>query len=300
MRGFGDSRKRIRLHCAAVALAGCALLSAPTAPAQTAPAAGSPAQPTTATAVPAHIPSTPAFEVAAIHQNAAGESARSHIVSSPFDGQFRTVNESLKGLIRWAYEMPEARIFGAPGWTGSTFFDIDAKADPALDEKLKPLSSDSGRQVKEEMVRSLLADRFKLTARRETRDMPIYALVVAKNGAKLGETKADGTTTDSSPGRIRVQGGNSLALLAEQLSRVSGRVVIDKTGISGRYHLNLKWTPDDLRAPSPGAQTAATLPPDSGPSLFTAIEEQLGLKLEPAKGPVEVLVVDHVEMPSEN
>ena len=121
-------------------------------------------------------------------------------------------------------------------------------------------------------------------------------LAVAKGGARLGPDQSTGTTINLSNGRIEVQMANSVASLAEQLSKVVGRDVVDKTGIAGRYHLTLQWAPDDAAAPSSGSGGSA----NSGPSLFTALEEQLGLKLVPAKGPVQVLVVDRAEMPSAN
>jgi uncharacterized protein (TIGR03435 family) len=148
-------------------------------------------------------------------------------------------------LIHWAYEIPETRILDAPKWAGSTYFNIEAKADPAIDQQLHNLSADVGRKLKEGMVQALLADRFKLVTHAETREMPIYTLVVAKSGAKLGDIKSDGTTINYGRDHLEVQGPNSTALLAEVLSKQVGRPVIDQTGISGRYDLTLKWTPDD-------------------------------------------------------
>jgi uncharacterized protein (TIGR03435 family) len=248
----------------------------------------------------------PVFEVAAIHQNVADQSGRSHIVSSTADGHFLTINASLQSIVRWAFDMPETRILGGPAWMSSTKFDIDAKGDASVDAQLHGLSSDDSRAVKRRMVQGLLADRFKLVTHRETRELPIYALVVAKGGAKLGATQANGTTINARRGQIEVQGSNSVALLAEELSKIVGRVVVDKTGIEGRYNIVLKWTPDDsagsgFNAPPAFNATASAAPAaDSGPSIFTAIQEQLGLKLDAEKGPVEVLVIDHIEMPSEN
>ena len=208
------------------------------------------------------------------------------IWSSPSDGRFMATNVSVMTLIWWAYEMPEARILGAPAWVNASHFNIDATADPSVDQQLKGLSSDAGRKVKETMVRALLADRFKLVTHTETRELPIYTLVVAKGGPRLGALKDSGTSVNRGSDRIEVQTSSSVSTLAEQLSMIVGRDVVDKTGITGRYNLKLQWTPDDAA--------------DSGPSLFTALEEQLGLKLEPAKGPVQVLIIDHAEMPSAN
>jgi uncharacterized protein (TIGR03435 family) len=203
-------------------------------------------------------------------------------------------------LVRWAFEMPETRIEGGPSWFNSTMFDIDAKADNAVDARMAGLSSDDGRREKERMVRALLGERFKLATHVETRELPIYALVVAKGGAKLGAIQSSGTTVNSGRARIEVQGSNSVALLAEELARVVGRVVIDKTGMEGRYDVKLNWTPDDGASSVSNASGGSSASADSGPSIFTALEEQLGLKLVPGKGPVEVLVIDHIEMPSAN
>jgi uncharacterized protein (TIGR03435 family) len=242
------------------------------------------------------IPTAPVFDVAAIHLHQPEPHEHNSIWSSPFDGHFKATNISVVMLIHWAYVMPETRILGAPAWAANTMFNIDAAADPSLDEHLHGLNSDTGRTVKEKMVRALLADRFKLATHSETRELPIYTLVVAKGGAKLGDSKSDGTNVNHGRDHIEVEGSNSLVLLAEELSKEVGRPVIDRTGIAGRYDLTLKWTPDD-RVRLTDSDSADS---NSGPSLFTALQEQLGLKLESAKGPVQVLVIDHVEMPTEN
>lgn len=242
------------------------------------------------------IASAPVFDVAAIHAHISEPHEHNSIWSSPLDGHFRAENVSVVMLIHWAYEMPETRILDAPGWAGSTYFNIDATADPAVDQRLHNLTADAGRKQKEMMVQAMLADRFKLVTHTETRELPIYELVVAKGGARLGDPKYSGTTFNYSRGRIEVDGSNSVAFLAEELSKETGRDVVDKTGITGRYDLKLQWTPDDATAP----QLLNGVPVDSGPTLFTALEEQLGLKLVPTKGPVQVLVIDHVAMPSAN
>jgi uncharacterized protein (TIGR03435 family) len=234
----------------------------------------------------------PEFEVASIRQNiTATEHDRSHIYSAATDGNYRTVNAPLKMLLESAFNLPEARILGVPSSIASAKFDIEAKSDAVLSQQLSKLPSDQGRAIKQQMLQALLADRFKLVTHMETRELPIYALVVAKNGPLIHPSQAGGTTINRGNNRISVQGSdNTVALLAEQLSLTLGRVVVDKTGLEGRYDITLKWTPDD----------ASTSDASSGPSIFTAIQEQLGLKLESTKGPVQVLIIDHVEMPSEN
>ena len=186
-------------------------------------------------------------------------------------------------------------------WIDSDKFDIEAKTDPAVSDRMKNLTSDQGRLQKQQMLQSLLADRFKLSVHQETRQLPVYALVVAKGGPKLAESKENGNTVSAKRGHLIVQSRNSVATLAEELSKVLGRDVLDQTGIDGRYSIDLKWTPDDSAAPTPTAQQQATPMPDaSGPSIFTALQEQLGLKLQPAKASVQVLVIDHIEPPSPN
>jgi uncharacterized protein (TIGR03435 family) len=162
------------------------------------------------------------------------------------------------------------------------------------------LATTSGGFRRRRCFNKLLADRFKLAVHWETRELPVYALVVAKNGPNLHKAKeADGGSHISAgTGQFTSQGTTMTEMaqtLTQELSRELGRVVIDKTEIAGRYDVALKWTPETGTASS-NAEGAT----DSGPSIFTAIQEQLGLKLESAKGPVQVLVIDHAEMPSEN
>jgi uncharacterized protein (TIGR03435 family) len=243
----------------------------------------------------------PAFDVAAIRENHSDHTARSHIVSSPTDGHLTVINVPMKMLLQFAFALPETRILGGPDWLSSIKFDIEAKSDSSVDDRLHALSSDDSKLLKQKMVQALLADRFKLIDHMETRELPVYALVAAKGGTKLQPSKSNGTTIDSWNSKIDIRGGdNTVALLAEELSKKLGRVVIDKTGIPGRYDILLIWIPDDGAAPPSTGSTGISASTDSGPSIFTAIQEQLGLKLEPQKGPVQVLVIDRIEMPSAN
>jgi len=150
------------------------------------------------------------------------------------------------------------------------------------------------------MVQALLADRFKLVTHTETRELPIYLLVVSKDGPKLGALQTSENFVNTGNHRIQVQMSNSVAVLAEELSEVVGRDVVDKTGIAGRYKLDLNWAADDQSVSSITGSVSVVPTADTGPSIFTALQEQLGLKLEPGKGPVEVMVVDHVQLPTEN
>ena len=207
----------------------------------------------------------------------------------------------MKMLLQFAFGFPETRIFGGPDWLGSIKFDIDAKADSSVDAQLRALSGDDARLEKQKMVCALLADRFKLIYHMDTRELPIFNLVQAKGGSKLQPSKSSGMTVDSWNNKIDVRGGdNTVALLTDELSKRLGRVVVDKTGIQGRYDIVLNWTPDDEVAPGSNGGGGLSGAPDSGPSIFTAIQEQLGLKLESQKGPVQVLVIDRIDMPSAN
>ena len=178
-------------------------------------------QPAAAGAKPAPVASAPqpappavpdpVFDVASIHLHIPEPHEHNSIWSSPFDGSFKAENLSIVELIHWAYEMPETRILGAAAWANSTYFDIDAKADPSIDQQLHSLTSDAGRKQKEEMVQALLADRFRLVAHLETRELPIYVLVVAKGGPKLGAVRETGSWVNTGNGRIEVQMQNSVA-----------------------------------------------------------------------------------------
>ena len=238
---------------------------------------------------------SPAFDVAVIRPNPSDMTGHSHIWSAASDGYIKAQNVTAMDLIRYAFNIPETRISGGPDWMRATKWDMEAKSDSAIDDQLRALDSAKAREQKQHMLQALLADRFGLKVHQETRQLPIYALVVAKGGPRFQPSKINGTTVSNGSNQITVKGSDhTLALLAEQMSWSLGRIVVDKTGLDGRYELSLKWTPDD----APGG--TGTAPADTGPSIFTAIQEQLGLKLESQKGPVQILVIDRIETPSEN
>ncbi len=236
---------------------------------------------------------TPRFDVASIHVNHAATDGHHHLMSDPAESHFRTANLALRDLIQFAYGLPRSQILGGPGWLDTVMFDIDAKSDAAMDAELHAVPTEQARQQKLAMVQALLTDRFQFAAHRETRQLPEYALVIAKDGAKITASTVNGTTVDMGRGRLHLAGSDdTVGLLARELAEVVGRVVVNETGLSGRYDLALRWTPDD----AVGVSTVADAPPD----LFTALEEQLGLKLKATHGPVPVLVIDGVQMPSAN
>jgi uncharacterized protein (TIGR03435 family) len=201
---------------------------------------------------------------------------------------------SLKGLLQFAYGLPETQVLGVNGAITDKKFDIEAKVDDAAEASIHKLSVDEGKLRKQEMVRELLAERFKLACHMETRELPVYALVVAKGGPKLRPTKSNGLLIGGSYGKLTAE-GLTVDGLARELAKTVGRVVVDKTEVKGKFDVTLQWTPDEGPARLNGVPIS-----DPPPAIFTAIQEQLGLKLEPQKGPVQVVVVDHVEMPTEN
>ncbi|HEY6250018.1 MAG TPA: TIGR03435 family protein [Candidatus Angelobacter sp.] len=258
---------------------------------------------------PAPTPS-PSFEVASIKPNKADDQ-RMMFRMTP-DG-FSASGVPLKLLIEFAYNIKDFQISGGPGWIDSERYDIDAKMDEANIEAIKKMPRDQAVEQRRLMVQSLLADRFKLKVTHSNKELPIYALVVAKNGPKLVQA-ADTSSAPGGPGpqsQLRFTPGElsgtgiRMSGLANQLSREIGRKVVDKTGLQGNYDFTLHWTPD-RPADGPGGPGSAGAPGDapapdsSGPSVFTALQEQLGLKLESQKGPVETLIIDSIEKPSEN
>jgi uncharacterized protein (TIGR03435 family) len=219
------------------------------------------------------------------------------------DDGVRIENASLLMIIRAAHGMFNSlddKFIGIPDWAKVERFDIEAKVNGADAPAFQKLSFDN-RQL---MVQAMLADRFKLRTHLETREQPVYDLVIAKNGPRLKEAipvegSDPGGTIERKPGQIT---GENVVIsqLVTALTKTLGRTVVEKQDVlKGKYDFTLTWTPDDIAAPAPGEQGSA--PSEvSGPSIFTAIQEQLGLKLEPAKGPVECLAIDYVERPSEN
>jgi uncharacterized protein (TIGR03435 family) len=250
------------------------------------------------------------FEVATIKPNKSNSgSMRAH--STP-DG-YTITNASVQTLIQLAFGIQDYQLLAAPEWLSSEHYDIEAKMDPAVADAFQKLSPDERKPKRLLMLQALLIDRLKLTIHHETKELPVYSLVIAKNGPKLQETKPNPATPDVPVGRggasVTTDTGNgpiTLTVLhcpAGDIASVFvpyvGRTVVDKTGLTSVYDFTLQFTPDDNKAvPNTGARPSA--PEPIAPSIFNAIQEQLGLKLESGKGPVDVVVIDHVEKPSGN
>ena len=220
----------------------------------------------------------------------------------PFDGN--GWYPPLRAYIQGAFGIPPNTtgwVIG-PDWINSASYVIQGKPPDSIRDAMQTMTSEERTKEIRGMEQSLLADRFKLKAHFETREMPMYELVVAKGGSKLTESP-DSAKMRVAVGTTTIKGAalmmRSFAGLLPAVPELDGREVVDKTGLGGAYDLSLKWTP--MQATAPGGESGAGRLPDAdGPSLFTAIEEQLGLKLVPTKGPGQVLVIDHIERPSEN
>ena len=236
----------------------------------------------------------PAFEVASIKRNKAGDD-RVMFMMTP-DGVSLT-GTPMAIVIRQAFGLGDDRIFGEPGWVHQDKFDIQAKVEAADAPTLKMLTADQ----RFSMLLPVLQDRLNMKFHHEMREMPVYVLVVAKGGAKLKPSAPDapialGAANEpirrrmmmNGPGHLEAQGANMDGLI-HVLSQALGRTVIDKTGLLGDFDYTLEWTPENA-------------PPTDrvGPSLLTAVQEQLGLKLESEKGPLDVVVIDHIDKPSAN
>lgn len=277
-------------------------------------------------------PDLPKYEVATVKPSSSEEEGRMRMMMTPDGAEFNAVQVQM--LLQQAFGVERDRIEGAPDWARSKRFDIAAKVAPEDAPKLDKLKMEQ----RCTMLLPLLEERFGLKYHHESRELPMYSLVVAKSGPKLkvsttplpppraasgapgdvAEPERPGVSPGLSrerpggagmmtmnPGAIEANGGG-MQFLAHALSALVGRSVIDKTGLTGNYDFSLNWTPDENSRPGmgpdasgPPPQTDAPVDPN-GPTLFTALEEQLGLKLQSQKGRVDVIVIDHIHLPTEN
>jgi uncharacterized protein (TIGR03435 family) len=247
----------------------------------------------------------PKFEVATIKRNVTVDAGGGGGLRP--NGSYRLVNVDVRTMLLIAYragrQLFPSQIIGAPGWTSETY-DITAKAgdDLALKSQAEIL------RVQPLLLQSLLEDRFKLKVHRETQQLPMYALVLARKDGTLGpqlrpsrlDCSVDFSKCSLRPGPGAFSSGSTplVSLVNYLASAVVQRVVVDRTGLEGRFEINLAWTPD--RTPLPLNGDALAPPSLDKPSIFTALQEQLGLKLQSEVGPVDVVVIDHIERPTED
>jgi uncharacterized protein (TIGR03435 family) len=202
-------------------------------------------------------------------------------------GLLRVEAQPLRAIVRVAYGVNESQVVGGPKWADSDRFDITGRANgPAGERELYA------------MLQSLLADRFKLTIHRETRTAQGFALVVAKGGVKMQKSESTESNSRGGRGRIDAQ-GYSMRQVAERLTRVMRAPVEDATETPGGFNFTLTWSPDDAST-RPLASDRPAIEDSNAPSIFTALQEQLGLKLESRKVTMEVIVIDRAEKPGEN
>jgi uncharacterized protein (TIGR03435 family) len=229
----------------------------------------------------------PAIDVASIKPSDPGITAMNNHFSAD---RFTLIGYAAKTLIQSAFGMKDYQILNAPDWTRSERWTLEIKT-----------TAPTTYEQKFQLLQPLLADRFQLKVHRETKTMPIYSLVVAKGGPKLKKSDPEQ--------RGGVRYGNQIIghkydirMLAPNLTGELNMPVVDNTGLTGIYDIDLKWTPDPSRPDFGDVHNPADLPaPDPNrPEIFTAIKEQLGLELKAEKGPVDVIVIDHVERPTPN
>ena len=262
-------------------------------------AVGSAAAPAAFAQAAAKAPSAgPTFEVASIRQNM-NPNPRWHMFFTA-DG-LNAVDVTLQWVLHEAYGVYNNQFWsGGPEWLNERRFDIQAKFDVSKYPNPTP-------ELRRTMLQQLLADRFKLVVHHETKEFPLYELVVAKYGPKFAESKPEEILRSPLNGRALCRvtrsrmgllglRGCTMENLAQTLTGWTqsdlGRIIQDRTGLTGRYTLALQWTPENV--------PASAIQNYSGPSIFTALKEQLGLELKPAKGPLDTIEMDHVEMPSPN
>ncbi len=245
------------------------------------------------------------YDVVSIKPNKSGSgSVRISIDRERFVG----TNVSVKALIRYAYDLEtEDLISGLPGWAGSSNLDIEAKVSAEDVAALKKFSDADSTAERRLMMQALLGERFALKVHHEKKELPTYALVVLKSGLKIkpadpnnayenglkapGGTARGAGSVDANNTNVTVQ-AVPMSTLASFLAQNLRRPVEDKTGLTANYDFTLKWSPDEVAQNSENANTP--------PSIYTALQEQLGLKLESTKGPVDTIVVDHIDPPTEN
>lgn len=231
----------------------------------------------------------PSFDVASIRLHAPDDNRFG--VKMPSAGRFSATGVVIKLVVMLAYDVQESQISGGPSWVTTDKWDIVAKRDDGLQHSVEETRS---------MLQDMLEERFTLRVHRETERRSAYVLTVTKSGPKFAaRAQTGGTNLRITSNSINLESGE-LAQMTQLLSTAVGRPVIDRTGLGGLYDLSLQWDDAPIREGGvPGLEAAATPGNDHG-SIFTAIQDQLGLRLEPQRAPVEVIVIDRIERPSQN
>lgn len=236
------------------------------------------------------------FDVVSVKPNNSGLPPAAPVVSP---GRFTWVNATLRQLIQVGYDKRPHQVIGMPEWADTSHFDVTATAAPG-----------SSRNQMNAMLQDVLTSRFGLAVHRESRELPVYFLSLARRDGRLGRNllpasvdcvavagqpvRQDSADCVPQMGLTRIKAkGISMAMLADGLMRIFDRSVLDRTGLAGVFDLELSWVPDPTMLP-----TGVPSTPSSGPSIFAALEEQLGLKVESNRAPIEVLVIDRLSRPT--
>lgn len=238
------------------------------------------------------------YDVASIHPHPAGDGSMS-ISEPPHLARLTLTGVTMSNIVQIAYGLNEFQLLGGPSWLQSQRFDLLARSDSAADDVLAKLTPCQQRLTKERMLQLLLADRAHLAIHHGSKDVSGYSLVLAKSGSKLHESPPQpdlqhggGMSVRSSKFGYQLTANNyGLDYLAAWLADETHSPVADKTGLTAKYDLTLQWS-EDLAAPAAGDAPY--------PLIFTALQEQLGLKLEPAKVPLDTVIIDHIDTPTAN
>lgn len=239
------------------------------------------------------------YDVASIHHHPAGDGSMS-ISEPPHLARLTLTGVTMANIVQIAYGLDEFQLLGSPSWLQSQRFDVLARSDSAADDVLAKLTPCQQRLTKEHMLQLLLADRAHLAIHHGSKDVSGYSLVIAKSGPKLRESPPDpdpqhgsGMSVSNNKLGFQLTANNyGLNSFAAWLAQETHSPVADKTGLSKKYDLALQWSEDLAAAPASGD------PPY--PLIFTALQEQLGLKLDPTKVPIDTVIIDHIDRPSEN
>jgi uncharacterized protein (TIGR03435 family) len=245
----------------------------------------------------------PSYAVSSVKADAEGD-INKPVHSNPTGDGLYIRNQTLELMIRGAYGVRSYQIVGAPGWVNKIEWQVEAKMDDAETQKLKAMNKAEAQGERCLLLQSLLADRFKLAVHHETRIQPGFSLVVAKGGPKFKEAGPNTPGQAPRPPIIMENGiltfnGYPIDRLAMVLSQIMGHTVVDKTGLTGKYEFTIPWTESEFEL-TPNTPPESANDNDLGGSIFTVLQERLGLRLESGKVPTEVIVIDHVEEPSPN
>lgn len=257
------------------------------------------------------------FETVAVKPSAPGSLGM--LLSAQPGGRFTAKGVTIKMLIQEAYNVKEPQVLSLPSWADSEHYDVEAKPNDALGAFLDQLPPNQRRDRHRQMLQTVLAERFQLSAIHEKKELPVYSLLVADSGTtlqksafqfpnappsstpKTGDPFAAGGLRFQGPGRLTAK-GVGLSTFTDVLSLLLNRIVLDKTGLRDSYDFSLYWTPEEGQGPAfPGQESPGGVPPNaSGPSLLTALQEQLGLRLQSETALIDALLIQKVARPSEN